>query len=926
MARAIKAVLANRKMFRGGGLTDTAPAASGILSSSSPLIDAVTADAVNPQGGGTLSMNQGGVARFHMGGTAHAHPHGSSQSYRPGIGIGRRVETGSYPQGYPDVTPEEWRRMVKADPSLRDTPKASSYEYVDSATPDESYAMAFPPTTTRGPGTETIDIGPFRNMQWSPTGTSTTSPAEVRYNMMFPYSAEVDAGLHSMNPPLEENLVSQESWFGEGAPSYAEMGASLPAHVALFLGQLGTRLTYHGGKTLRNSIGFLFEKQDDKALGWGKTRAFTNMIAAQPDYAVELGQISDALMATEEGQNMSPDEYRLAISETFYNQKTQEATSMQGISQEGRVTDLPDITRAEEIIADTSPLTQQEARVTILGEKGLADDLRTYQGMMDSPDQQLAFIQELTASKGSGYVQNLLARVDEVGDQEIAIAEAPVVAGSTEDTAHRVPDIVAMRKAPDQLWPGAEVTDRDLPPPPPEKPDAPIRPLETVPPPTVGEEPPDVREGLPYDRTAANAVVAAFGESEEAGVTSVEDYIKRFTDAMPDYEGKSEWEKGMDIVKMGMAIAAGQSSDAITNVANGVYATIDNFTDDEKERRAYKQQVEISAAKYALEAVDRDVAHQRAMDKEGREVREIVATEDVFWPNGDIRAKKGTSFFLSNADIHSGDYDGQVEGIALAAARLEADAEYAADQAVKSMRVMIGATKQGGPSDTYIKAQKETYLDAATRTADYATQLALTDASLALTESGQTTGLGTYLKVGVNKFYNAFNIGRGDGKQIENMSEVTDADIEAARDENGKALSEDRKARLKNIRRQYSLFDKYAAEGRETQQFIAQQNELANLLIREILGEGSKNISNIDRELAREIIGLYSGRAMITADPQIVADKLGRIRDRILKNYNNSIITMDTIETEFGIYIDRAERSASSVSYTHLTLPTNREV
>jgi len=366
-----------------------------------------------------------------------------------------------------------------------------------------------------------------------------------------------------------------------------------------------------------------------------------------------------------------------------------------------------------------------------------------------------------------------------------------------------------------------------------------------------------------------------------------------------------------------MAIAAGQSPRAIENIANGVLATMGDFTDDEKAKRDYKRQVDISAAKYAFEAVNRDVVHQRALDKEGREVREVMATEDVFWPDGDIRAKKGDAFFLSNADIHSGYYDGQVEGIAIAANRIEANAKYAAARAERALRFRIGATKYGGPSDDYIKGQTESYIAAASEVADYATQLALTDASLTLTERGRTTGLGTYLKVGINKFYNAFNMSRGPNNQIQNMSDVTDADIEAARGENGQALSEDRKARLKNIRRQYSLFDRYAAEGRETQQFIAQQNELANLLIKEILGEGSKNISNIDRQLAREIIGLYSGRAMITADPQIVADKLGRIRDRILKNYNESVITMGTIETEFGTYLDRADRSASYMLEPH---------
>jgi len=49
---------------------------------------------------------------------------------------------------------------------------------------------------------------------------------------------------------------------------------------------------------------------------------------------------------------------------------------------------------------------------------------------------------------------------------------------------------------------------------------------------------------------------------------------------------------------------------------------------------------------------------------------------------------------------------------------------------------------------------------------------------------------------------------------------------------------------------------------------------------------------------------------MITADPVIIEQRLGRIRDRILKNYNNSISIMGTIETEFGTYIDRAEKSA----------------
>lgn len=72
--KAIKSVLANRKMFRGGGLVPSRNemvdlnAPSGILSSSMPLIDAVESDALSAEGG-TALMSQGGVARFARGGS-----------------------------------------------------------------------------------------------------------------------------------------------------------------------------------------------------------------------------------------------------------------------------------------------------------------------------------------------------------------------------------------------------------------------------------------------------------------------------------------------------------------------------------------------------------------------------------------------------------------------------------------------------------------------------------------------------------------------------------------------------------------------------------------------------------------------------------------------------------------------------------------
>ena len=66
MRRPLKAALANRRMFRNGGMAS--PRSMGILSSSPNLIEAVSRDALNPQGGPTLGMNQGGIARMQQGG------------------------------------------------------------------------------------------------------------------------------------------------------------------------------------------------------------------------------------------------------------------------------------------------------------------------------------------------------------------------------------------------------------------------------------------------------------------------------------------------------------------------------------------------------------------------------------------------------------------------------------------------------------------------------------------------------------------------------------------------------------------------------------------------------------------------------------------------------------------------------------------
>ena len=411
--------------------------------------------------------------------------------------------------------------------------------------------------------------------------------------------------------------------------------------------------------------------------------------------------------------------------------------------------------------------------------------------------------------------------------------------------------------------------------------------------------------GTPADaKDAAEQVRQTFDKPDmkpEETKRGMEYYLDQFKGAVPKYEGMSESEKGMLIAEAGLRVMAGQSPQAIENIAKGLQGVSKEFIADKKAKRAYDQQINLSAAKYALQAVRKDEEREAALAKEGRGLKTVVWTEDVMGPDGKLRGKKGTAGFITNDEIHSGLFDGQFEaGVTLAQERLKNKGK----KADSILRKMIGQTKKGGQSDKFFNESLKEYRTSSLKLSDYATQLALVDSSLKISQDGKVTGLGAYVNRKINGLYNAFNAGRGENDpKVNSLKDATDSDIDAL------DTTDARKQRLKSIKRGYSTLDKLAQEGRDSQQFFAQQQELANLLIKEILGEGSKNISNIDRDLAQQIVGLYSDFGSITADPTIISQRLGRVRQRIIKNYENETNVMRGIEDQFNTSIDRDMRN-----------------
>lgn len=115
-------------------------------------------------------------------------------------------------------------------------------------------------------------------------------------------------------------------------------------------------------------------------------------------------------------------------------------------------------------------------------------------------------------------------------------------------------------------------------------------------------------------KDSINALIDSMGKepSAEEQKAAIDKYVDQFMSAMPEFEGKSKKEKGFDLARLGMAIAAGKDPNAINNIAKGFLAMGDTFTEDAKEKRLYNRQIALSAAKFGLENFQKDRNQEKA--------------------------------------------------------------------------------------------------------------------------------------------------------------------------------------------------------------------------------------------------------------------------------------------------------------------------
>ena len=103
--------------------------------------------------------------------------------------------------------------------------------------------------------------------------------------------------------------------------------------------------------------------------------------------------------------------------------------------------------------------------------------------------------------------------------------------------------------------------------------------------------------------------------TEKDAKSLAEQYASEISSLFPEFEGKTKQEKGMDLAKLGMAIAAGDSPNAIQNISKGFLAMGDTFTEDAKEKRQYERQVKLATTEAVISRLKEDRDREFELEK-----------------------------------------------------------------------------------------------------------------------------------------------------------------------------------------------------------------------------------------------------------------------------------------------------------------------
>jgi len=349
----------------------------------------------------------------------------------------------------------------------------------------------------------------------------------------------------------------------------------------------------------------------------------------------------------------------------------------------------------------------------------------------------------------------------------------------------------------------------------------------------------DARDRGPLALSPADVAAGLNNPKPEVQEKTAADFAKQFADMSPKYEGL---DKGLMLAQIGFAIAAGESPNAMKNIADGLSAGADMMIKDKQAKNEFDRQVQLSAMQYGLGEAGKIEAEKRAMAREGKNGNFFVADKPLEF--GGRKYSPGDNVFVPNSQLWEGGLP----------AGLSTESSYSALQTAQAtvQKALIEAQKNNVIDGDQYKMVMTGLNDAADSYSQATKILPILEASLIRVADGQVTGFAPALGTAFNQAANAIGL-------------KPESDYESK--------------------------EKYTAD----------LEKVTVQMVGDILGEGGKTISDNDRRIVAGIAATLNDlKSGVISDPDIVVSKIQDLMTTLESNKRKATELYATYMKDYG--------------------------
>ena len=233
----------------------------------------------------------------------------------------------------------------------------------------------------------------------------------------------------------------------------------------------------------------------------------------------------------------------------------------------------------------------------------------------------------------------------------------------------------------------------------------------------------DARDRGPLVTNPLEVAAGLNAPEPEVREKTAADFMQEFMTNAPKYEGA---DKNLMLAQIGFAIAAGDSPDAMQNIANGLLAGSDMMLKDKAAKDEFDRQLQLSAMQYGLQ----ETAKER---ERGRQGLPFVAMQDTTYKGR--RVQKGQQVYIPYSEIERNG------GMAPAGFGDTALVEALSTKQQGMLEAMQKAYEQGLVDDTFVDSQTKLYSDSVRNAASAQRGLEYVEQAMLTVADGNVTGL-----------------------------------------------------------------------------------------------------------------------------------------------------------------------------------------